>query len=77
MPNMIGLLIQALQKYKGIKFQLSLRCLCKTQAYDTVQSDFLSRMTVMMNETDIDWHLFDYKEKNIESYENFRAKKSG
>jgi hypothetical protein len=76
-PNVKNLLIQALQKYKGIKFQLSLRCVMQNQALDTVQSDFLSRMTVMMNRTDVDLHLFDCKEKIIESYENFRAKGSG
>jgi hypothetical protein len=31
----------------------------------------------MMNETDADLHLFDCKEKIIESYDNFRAKGSG
>jgi hypothetical protein len=77
MPNVKGLLIQALQKYKGIKFQLSLHCVMQNQALDTVQSDFLSRMIVMMNETEADLHLFDYKEKIIEFYENFRAKGSG
>jgi hypothetical protein len=77
MPNAKNLLIQALQKYKGIKFQLSLRCVMQNQALDTVQSDFLSRMTVLMNKTDADLHLFDCKEKIIESYENFRAKGSG
>jgi hypothetical protein len=77
MSNVKDLLIQALQKYKGIKFQLSLRCDMQNQALDTVQSDFLSRMTVMMNETNADLHLFDCKEKIIESYENFRAKGSG
>jgi hypothetical protein len=76
-PNVKGLLVQALQRYKGIKFQLSLRCIMQNQALDTVQSDFLSRMTVMMNETNADLLLFDCKEKIIESYENFRAKESG
>jgi hypothetical protein len=77
MPNVKDLLIQTLQKYKGIKFQLSLHCIMQKQALDTVQSDFLSRMTVMMNEIDANLQLFDCKEKIIESYENFRAKGSG
>jgi hypothetical protein len=34
-------------------------------------------MTVMMNENDTDLLLFDCKEKIIESYENFQAKRSG
>jgi hypothetical protein len=73
-PNVKDLLVQALKKYKGIKFQLSLHCVMQNQANDTIQSDFLSRMIVMMNKTDSDLHLFDCKEKIIESYENFRAK---
>jgi hypothetical protein len=36
MPNMKSLLIQALQKYKNIKFQLNLRCVMQNQALDTV-----------------------------------------
>jgi hypothetical protein len=78
-PDVKTLLIAELKEKKGIKFQLNLRCEMSKYGDELtiVKSDFLSRMTIMINEQNIDNLLFDCKEKIIESFESFQAKGSG
>jgi hypothetical protein len=77
-PDVKTLLIAELKEKKGIKFQINLRCEMSKYGdkLTIVKSDFLSRMTIMINEQNIDNLLFDCKEKIIESFESFQAKGS-